>query len=120
MGYGVQGCMQGNLGRRSALAPRGCSGASRPLPLPWAHEAYRGNTIVLESMIVDAQIHPRPELTHLRAFEMVIIKKFPVAPQNDHGGDTIVPLAQIGRIAKDMDVIAQQAVFVEGHNLRDL
>jgi hypothetical protein len=56
-------------------------------------------------VILDAQIDSRPELTHLRAFEMIIIKKFPVAPQNDHGGDTIVPLAQIGRIAKDMDVV---------------
>ena len=51
---------------------------------------------------------------------MIIIKKFPASAKNDHGRETIAPLAQIGRIAKDMAMVAQQSIFVKGHKLRDL
>ena len=50
---------------KEALASAEGSGAWQPtpgrrtLPPPWAHEAHRRDTIVLQPMILDAQIDPR-------------------------------------------------------------
>src|SRR4029450_9693408 len=84
-----------------------------------AHEANRGDTIVFYAVVFDVQIHPWSQLG-LGALKLLLIKKFPAPRHNDHRRDAIAPLAQIGRIAKNMDVVAQQSFVVERHNLRDL
>src|SRR4030095_2836345 len=83
------------------------------------HEANRRDTIVLDAVVFDGQIHPWSQLG-LGALKLLLIKKFPAPREDHHRGDTIVPLAQIGRIAEDMDVVSQQAVVVIRHNLRYL
>ena len=67
----------------------------------------RGDTIILQAVVFDMQIDPRPQL-HLGALKPLPHQTIPSALRDHHRGDTIPPLAQIGRIAKDMDMIPQQ------------
>src|SRR4029450_1111116 len=111
---------------RGARGPLALAARSRrpgdgqsPLPPSRTDKPDRRDTIILDAVVFDVQIDPGSQL-HLGALQLLLIKKFPAAGQNHHRGDAIAPLAQIGRIAKDVDMIPQQAVVVEGHNLRDL
>src|SRR4029450_646271 len=89
-----------------------------PLPPHRTDEPDRRETLGLEAMGVDTPIHPRPELTPLRALPMVLIETCSLPSQKDPGGHTIIPLPQIGRSAKDRDGVPEQDIFVTGHDVR--
>ena len=43
-----------------------------------AHEAYRGDTIILHAVVFDMQVDPRSQL-YLGALKLLLIKEFPAA-----------------------------------------
>lgn len=90
-----------------------------PLPPRRTDEPDRRDTIILDAVVFDVQRDPRPSL-HLCTLKLLLIKKFPASRHNDHGGDTVAPLAQVRGLAKDMDMIPQQPLIIEGDDLRDI
>ena len=84
--------------------PRPARARYRPIGLTSRIDA---RLLALRPWLVDTQIHPRPELTHLRALPMVLIETCSLPSQKDPGGHTIIPLPQIGRSAKDRDVVPE-------------
>ena len=66
-------------GRPRDVRPlRPSTGGGLPRHRGGAHEAYRGDTIILQAVVFDMQVDPRSQL-YLGALKLLLIKKFPAA-----------------------------------------
>jgi hypothetical protein len=55
-----------------------------PLPAHRTDKAKRGDTVILEAVVLDAELRLRPQLGRLRPLKVLPIKKFPASRQNHH------------------------------------